>query len=138
MVSITLGMIVARVVYGLVPVGSFATIYAFAAVYLVGVLGIGLFISTVSESQQQATLFAFFLMMIFILLGGLYTPVESMPGWAQHIAAFNPPTYFIAVIRAVYIKGSTLADLAPALVRLAGFAVFFNALAVWSYRKRST
>lgn len=137
LISITLGMIVARVVFGLWPVGSVLTIYLFAAVYLVGVLGVGLFISTVTESQQQATLFSFFVMMVFILLGGLYTPIDSMPGWAQTIASFNPPSYFIEVIRSVYIKGSGVADLLPALVRLIGFAVGFNALAVWSYRKRS-
>jgi ABC-2 type transport system permease protein len=103
----------------------------------VGVLGIGLFVSTVTESQQQATLISFFIMMIFILLGGLYTPIESMPPWAQRIAAFNPPAYFISVVRAVYIKGSSTADLLPTLAKLGGFAVFFNALAMWSYKKRS-
>ncbi|HVV84455.1 MAG TPA: ABC transporter permease [Kofleriaceae bacterium] len=137
LVSITLGMVVARFVYHLMPVGAFLTIYVFAAVYLVGVLGVGLFISTISEHQQQATLFSFFVMMVFILLGGLYTPIESMPGWARWIAAFNPPAYFIEIIRAVYIKGSTIADLLPSLVRLIGFAFAFNALAVWSYRKRT-
>jgi ABC-2 type transport system permease protein len=105
---------------------------------LVGVLGIGLFISTLTESQQQATLLSFFFMMIFVLLGGLYTPIESMPGWAQTIAAYNPPSYFVTVIRAVYIKGSTVGDLLPALVRLGGFAIVFNGLAVWSYKKRSS
>jgi ABC-2 type transport system permease protein len=137
MISITLGMVVGRVVYHLVPAGSVLTIYLFAAVYLVAVLGVGLFISTVTENQQQATLFSFFIMMVFVLLGGLYTPIESMPHWAQTIAAYNPPSYFITVIRAVYIKGSTVGDLLPALARLAGFAVAFNALAVWSYKKRS-
>jgi ABC-2 type transport system permease protein len=77
-------------------------------------------------------------MMVFVLLGGLYTPIESMPTWAQRIAEFNPPSHFIMVVRAVYIKGSGIADLLPALGKLTGFAVVFNALAVWSYRKRST
>ena len=137
MVSVTLGLIVAPLAFGLSPVGSVLTIYGFSALYLVGILGVGLFVSTITESQQQATLMSFFLMMVFVLLGGLYTPIESMPRWAQHIAAFNPPSYFISVIRAVYIKGSTASDLLPALWRMAGFAVAFNALAVWSYRKRS-
>jgi ABC-2 type transport system permease protein len=137
MVSISIGILVARVAFQLWPAGSLLTIYVFAALYLVGVLGIGLFISTITESQQQATLLAFFIMMIFILLGGLYTPIESMPRWAQSIAAFNPPSYFIEVVRAVYIKGSTLADLSPMLAKLGAFALGFNALAIWSYRKRS-
>ena len=138
LVSITIGMVVARVAFELWPAGSFLTIYLFAALYLVGVLGIGLFISTITESQQQATLLSFFIMMIFVLLGGLYTPIESMPGWAQTIAAFNPPSYFVTVIRAVYIKGSSVGDLLPALARLAGFAIVFNGLAVWNYKKRTS
>jgi ABC-2 type transport system permease protein len=138
MISITLGILVAQLVFGLWPLGSFLTVYLFAALYLVGVLGIGLFVSTITESQQQATLVSFFIMMVFILLGGLYTPIESMPTWAQYIAAVNPPSYFIEVIRAVYIKGSTLSDLLPALGALTAFAVGFNSLAIWSYRKRSS
>ncbi len=137
MVSISLGMVVGLVAFHLSPVGSVFTIYLFSALYLVGVLGIGLFISTITDSQQQATLVSFFIMMIFVLLGGLYTPIESMPRWAQYIAAFNPPSYFISVVRAVYMKGSTTGDLLPALAKLGGFALVFNLLAVWSYRKRS-
>jgi ABC-2 type transport system permease protein len=60
-----------------------------------------------------------------------------MPPWAQYIAAFNPPSYFVTVVRAVYLKGSGVADLLPALAKLTGFAVAFNALAVWNYKKRS-
>ncbi len=137
MVSITLGMVVAKLAFNLLPAGSFLTIYLFSAIYLVGVLGIGLFISAITDSQQQATLISFFAMMVFILLGGLYTPIESMPPWARTIAAFNPPAYFISVVRAVYMKGSTVQDLLPTLLKLVGFAVVFNTLAVWSYRKRT-
>jgi ABC-2 type transport system permease protein len=137
MVSITLGIIVAFVIFRILPIGSYFTIYAFAAVYLMGVLGIGLLISTFADTQQQATLFAFFCMMIFILLGGLYTPIESMPEWAQWITRLNPPAYFIKVIRAVYIKGSSFTDLLSDFAAMIGFAVVFNALAVFNYRKRS-
>jgi len=137
-ISITMGMFVGRLAFGLWPVGSFLTIYVMSAVFLVSVLGIGLLISTFTDSQQQATLMSFFFMMIFVLLSGLYTPIESMPGWAQHIAALNPPAYFVQAIRGVYLKGSTLSDLLPSLIKLAGFAVVFNSLAVWNYKKRSS
>ena len=137
MISVTLGMVVALLAFGLVPQGSVFTVYLFAALYLVGVLGIGLFVSTITETQQQATLLSFFLMMVFVLLGGLYTPIESMPTWARYLAALNPPSYFVAVIRAVYIKGSTICDLLPVLLKLIAFAIVFNTAAVWSYRKRS-
>jgi ABC-2 type transport system permease protein len=137
MVSITLGMIVTFVIFRFLPVGSFFTIYAFSAVYMFGVLGIGLLISTFVDTQQQATLFAFFCMMVFILLGGLYTPIESMPEWAQWLTRINPPAYFIKIIRAVYIKGSAFSDLIPEFLVMIVFAVGFNALAVFNYRKRS-
>jgi len=136
MVSITMGMIVAFLFYGLIPLGSYLVIYAYAAVFLLAVLGIGLLISTFADNQQQATLFAFFLMMIFILMSGLYTPVESMPEWAQWVAAFNPPTYFITLIRAVYIKGSGFIDLGHEFLVMFGFAILFNTLAILNYNKR--
>jgi ABC-2 type transport system permease protein len=110
----------------------------FAAIYLLAVLGIGLLISTMAESQQQATLIAFFIMMVFILMGGLYTPVESMPDWAQWIARLNPPTYFIRGIRSIYLMGSSLWDLRQDIMITLAFAVFFNALAVLNYRKISS
>jgi ABC-2 type transport system permease protein len=79
----------------------------------------------------------FFFMMILILMSGLFTPVSSMPGWAQVITIFNPMRYYMEVMRAVYLKGSAMTDLLPQLITLCGFAVFFNGWAVISYRKRS-
>ena len=136
LVSITVGMIVAWVIFGLWPEGSLLAIYLLAMIYLLAVLGIGLLISTFADNQQQATLYAFFLIMCFILLSGLFTPVDSMPDWAQVVARLNPPTYFIQDVRAIYLKGSTLADLWQSLVIILGFAAFFNGLAIWNYRKR--
>ena len=111
LVSVSIGVVVGYIIYGLWPLGSLLSIMVFAAIYLLAVLGIGLLISTMAESQQQATLIAFFMMMVFILMGGLYTPVESMPDWAQWIARLNPPTYFIRGIRSIYLMGSSLWDL---------------------------
>jgi ABC-2 type transport system permease protein len=109
----------------------------FAAVYLLAVLGLGLLISTYAANQQQAMLISFFIMMIFILLGGLYTSIDSMPGWAQMITKANPVAYFVEVMRRVVLKGSSLADISDQLFTVAGFAVLLNGWAVYSYRKRS-
>lgn len=137
LVSITMGLVVAFVVYGIFPLGSVLSLYLASGLYLLSVLGIGLWISTFVDTQQQATLFSFFFMMIFILMGGLYTPIESMPTWAQYIAAFNPPAYFIKIIRAIFIKGSSLHDLSADLWIISGFAILFNLLAIWNYKKRT-
>jgi ABC-2 type transport system permease protein len=136
-VVLTIGLLIARLVYGISPAGNIGLIYIFSSVYLLAVLGLGLLVSTVAQTQQQAMLIAFFLMMIFILLGGLYTSVESMPEWAQWIAACNPVSYFIDVIRMVVLKGSGLRDILPHLGIISLFALFLNAWAIASYRKRS-
>lgn len=136
LITLTVGMGVAFAIFRIVPVGSYLTIYGFSAIYLLSVLGIGLLLSTFSDTQQQATLFAFFFMMIFVLMSGLYTPIDGMPDWAKAIAYCNPPMYFVKAIRAIFIKGSTFADLSFELLCTVGFAVLFNLLAILNYRKR--
>jgi ABC-2 type transport system permease protein len=137
MIILSIGLLISRLAYGINPAGSLFTIYAFAGVYLLAVLGLGLLVSTFTSTQQQAMLISFFMMMVFILLGGLYTSVDSMPHWAQMITKVNPVSYFIEVMRMVVLKGSTLADIKSHLLTVFGFAVFFNAWAIISYRKRS-
>ena len=137
LVVLTIGLLISRLAYGIIPAGSFLTIYVFAALYLLAVLGLGLLLSTYSVNQQQSMLLSFFLMMIFILLGGLYTSIDSMPEWAKWITRFNPVSYFIDVMRMVILKGSGLADIKQHLLIMTGFAVVFNGWAVLSYRKRS-
>ena len=134
---LTIGLIIARFVYGIVPVGSYFTIYAFAAIYLVAILGLGLLLSTYAQTQQQSMLVSFFVTMIFNLMSGLYTPVESMPVWAQWVTRFNPVSYFIEVMRMVMLKGSGLADIGFQIVVVIGFAIFFNGWAILNYSKRT-
>jgi ABC-2 type transport system permease protein len=136
LLSLTIGLLVCYLVFGIVSAGSYLTIYLFAMVYLVAALGIGQLIAIFTETQQQATLFAFFFMMMFVLLSGLYTPIESMPDWAQWLAWANPVSHFVDVMRSVTLKGSSLADLQHRFWAISGFAVAFNVLAMLTYRKR--
>ncbi|ADY51745.1 ABC-2 type transporter [Pseudopedobacter saltans DSM 12145] len=134
---LTLGLVLARFVYGIVPLGSYVTIYIFSSIYLMAILGLGLLLSTYAQTQQQSMLVSFFVTMVFNLLSGLYTPIESMPEWAQMITHFNPVSYFIQVMRMVMLKGSSLADIQHQIYAMLGFAVFFNGWAIFNYRKRS-
>jgi ABC-2 type transport system permease protein len=134
---LTVGLVISRIAYGITPAGSFFTIYVFAAVYLLAVLGLGLLISTWTSNQQQAMLISFFMMMIFILLSGLYTSIDGMPEWAKWITRFNPVSYFIEVMRMVVLKGSDLRDILPHILKVLAFALVLNTWAVISYRKRS-
>jgi ABC-2 type transport system permease protein len=137
MIVLSIGLLIARIAYSIIPAGNLLTIYAFAAVYLLAVLGLGLLVSTFTSTQQQAMLISFFMMMVFILLGGLYTSIDSMPKWAQFITKINPVSYFIEVMRMVVLKGSGLADIRNHLLTVGCFAIFLNTWAVISYRKRN-
>ena len=134
----SLGLLgVARIIYGIVPAGNILVLYAFLSLYLIAVLGIGLTISAYSSTQQQAMSVAFFLMMIFLLMSGLFTPIESMPEWAKWISRINPVTYFIEVMRMVVMKGSGFRELKQHFIIITCFGIASNAWAVWSYRKVS-
>jgi ABC-2 type transport system permease protein len=134
-VVFTIGLLVARWVYGIVPEGNLFALYGFLWLYLLAVLGFGLLISTFSETQQQAMFFMFFFNLIFILLGGLFTPIDSMPYWARMITHFNPLTYLIDVMRMVILKGSGWTDIWSHVKIIALFAVVLNAWAIWNYKK---
>jgi len=132
----TLGLlVVARLVYGIVPAGSLLVVYAYLSVYLIAVLGLGLLISTLADTQQQAMSIAFFFMMIFMLMSGLFTPLDGMPRWAYFIARCSPVTYFIEVVRMVVLKDSGFADLKYHFAIMTTFAVGLNGMAILNYRK---
>ncbi len=137
LVILTIGLVISYVVHGIVPGTNIGTLYVFASVYLLAILGFGLLISNFTQTQQQALMVAFFFMMIFVLMSGLFTPIESMPDWAQKVAWFNPVTYMVDVFRMVLQKGAVLADMQFHLFAIAGGGIVLNLLAIWSYAKRS-
>jgi ABC-2 type transport system permease protein len=131
----TIGLIAMYVIYGIFPQGSFGLLYLFAAVYLVALLGFGLLISTFSNSQLQAMFVAFFFMMIFMLMSGFFTSVDSMPDWARLMSNLTPVTHFIKVVRLIVLKGSEFPHVKMELLYIAGFAILLNGLAILNYRK---
>jgi ABC-2 type transport system permease protein len=96
-----------------------------------------LLISTVTHTQQQAMLVSFFFMVIFILMSGLFTAIESMPSWAQKADLLNPLAYFIRIMRMVLLKGSGFSDIFYNFSSLLIYAVVILWLAIWRYRKVS-
>lgn len=137
MIVLTIGLTVGFLIYGIVPEGKIGLIYLFAAVYLVSVLGLGFLVSTYSETQQQAMFLSFFFIMIFIMLSGLFTSIDSMPQWTKVITWFNPVTYFIQVMRMIVLKGSGFMDILPHLLKVAGIGLVLNIWAIRNYKKTS-
>ncbi len=134
---LALGLTVGKLAFNIPFEGSLLLLFAFAAVYLWVMLGLGLFVSTISNTQQQAMFLSWFFLVIFVLLSGLFTPIENMPHWAQVITWFDPISYFVRVIRAVLLKGSGFPDIAKQFGIIAIQAVVVNSLALLNYRKRA-
>ncbi len=131
------GLIIARFVFSLPMLGNIFLVFGLAAVYLLVVLGIGLFISTFTDTQQQAMFVAWFFMVIFMLMGGIFTPIDSMPHWAQNVTKGNPVAYFVDIMRRVLLKGAGFSDIAFPFSMLVCFAILMLSLAVLRYRKVS-
>lgn len=132
---LTIGLIIAKLIFDVPMVGSLLLMYLYTSIYILVILGIGLFISNFTETQQQAMFISWFFMVIFILMSGLFTPIESMPEWAQLLTEFNPIKYFVEVMRMVMLKGSGFMDILPQLLKTLLYAFIMNVLAVWSYKK---
>ena len=135
LVILTVGLIIAKVVFNVPIVGNIGLIYFFTTIYLLVILGIGLIISNHSDTQQQSMFIAWFIAVIFILMSGLFTPIESMPTWAQNITLFNPIRYFVEIIRMVMLKGATFSDISRPFFLIVFYAVVINGIAVLTYKK---
>ena len=134
---LTVCFILAWLIYGIVPVGHFLLIYFFAVLFVLVMSSFGLVISNYSATMQQSMFVMWFCLLVVILMSGLFTPISSMPEWAQIITIFNPLKYFMEVMRMIYLKGSGFFDLLPQFGILLLFAVVFNSWAVISYRKNN-
>jgi ABC-2 type transport system permease protein len=132
-----LGLIVAQWVFGVPMNGSLMLLFAAAAVYLVVALGIGLLISTRLETQQQPMFVTFFVLMIYLLMSGLFTPIDSMPRWVQLLSELNPVRHFVMIIRAILVKGAGLAEIARPLVILIVYAATVLWFSIRQYSKRT-
>lgn len=136
-VIVTIGMLIGWLVYGLVPQGSIGTIYLATLLFSLVMSGLGVFIANKSSTILQSIFLMFAFIMIFQLMAGLFTPISSMPQWAQYITYAVPPRYFIEIMRAVYLKGTTIPELMPQFAALTAFAVGMLLLAALTYRKQN-
>lgn len=133
--DLAFGLLLARLIFNLPMLGSLPLVFFTASLYLVVVLAFGLIISTLAETQQQAMFIAWFFAIVFLMLSGLFTPIDSMPRWAQIFNYFNPVAYFIKALRMILLKGSTFSDLKLLLGILAVYGLAAVTFAVKWYRK---
>ena len=135
MLIFSIGLAIAKLVFDIPMRGNLLIVYLAAAVYLIVVLGMGLGISTITRTQQQSMFVAFFFTLIFLLMSGLFTPVDSMPDWAQRVAEANPVKHFVSIMRAVLMRGAGLETVGRPILGLGVAGVAVLGLAVMRYRK---
>ena len=133
--DLAVGLIIGKLIFNIPFEGSVALLFLCSAIFMVAVLGLALFISTFAGTQQQFMFTGFFFMIVFILMSGIFTPLESMPVWAQKVDLINPVTYIMRINRMVILKGSTFHDISRDIGALSLIAIAFTTLAINRYRK---
>jgi ABC-type multidrug transport system permease subunit len=137
MINLAVGLLVAALVFGVPMRGSLLLLFGSAAVYLVAALAIGLWISSVVDTQQQAMFVTFFVMNVYLLMSGLFTPIDSMAPWVRAVSELNPVRHFVTISRAILMKGAGLADITRPLITLTAFGAVTLTLAIRQYSKRA-
>lgn len=137
LIVITIGIIAGRLVYNLEPAGNIGAIYLASILFILFMSGMGVVIANKSTTMLQSIFVMFAIIIIFQLMGGLFTPIGSMPHWAQTITYAIPPRYFNEIMRAVYLKGATVAELWQPYLCLSVFAATTCMLAAITYKKQS-
>ena len=137
LLDLALGLSIGWLAFNIPFEGSLLLFFACAAIFLVAVLGLALFFSTMASTQQQFLFVAFFFVMIFILMSGIFTPTESMPLWAQQFNWVNPVAYLMRINRMVMLKGSGFSDIMRDMGMLTILAFSYLTLAIRAYRKRA-
>lgn len=132
----TVGLTVGKLAFDIPLLGSLWLVFGYTAAFMPCVLGLGFLISNFADTQQQAMFTAWFFLIIFILMSGLFTPLESMPELAQTIDRLNPVTYFVRFMRMVLLKGAGFNEIKDNFYTVLGYAIVVNSMAIWTYRKR--
>lgn len=137
LVSITIVLSVMRFWFGINVAGSVFLLYLAAVLFMLSTLSLGLFVSTISKTQQQATMTAVFgIMMPMIYLSGFAFPIENMPMWVQYITYIIPLRYFITIVRGIILKGIGFESLHLEFAALLGFGILLLLISSLRFRKK--
>jgi ABC-2 type transport system permease protein len=133
-----IGLLIMVFLFGIEIQGSLATLLLFTAVFLLAMLGLGFMVSIFAENQVQSMFVIIFFFIVFILLSGLFTPLDSMPPWAKTLNLINPIAHFIVILKSIILKGSSLFDLRNYFIGIFLFAFIVNSITVIFYKNRAS
>jgi ABC-2 type transport system permease protein len=133
--QLTIIVLLMLYVFAIPIAGSILELYLIAFLFIAGVLGLGILMSTLAKTQMQATQMSFFVMLPFVFLSGFVFPIEGMPVFFQYISRLIPARYFIEVLRGIVLRGAALGELSEPILWLAGYTVLIIGLAVVRFKK---
>jgi drug efflux transport system permease protein len=136
-VQATLYLIIVTLLYGVPFRGNLLVFYAAVLAFAEACAGVGLFISSLVRTQQQAFLGAFAVLLPFALLSGFATPVENMPWWLQFVTTINPLAHMLRLMQGLFLKGASVASLVQDLVRLLEIALCTTVAAVLLFSRKA-
>jgi ABC-2 type transport system permease protein len=136
LVIVGVGLTVGYLAFHIPIEGSLWLVFGYTALYTPCMLGFGFLVSNFADTQQQAIFSAWFFLLIFTLMSGLFTPLDSMPVWAQWLNKINPIHYFVEFMRLVLLKGAHFFEIQRNFWSVVMYAVVVNSLAIWTYKKR--
>jgi len=135
-IEMSLALLFGILWFGIPFVGSWGLLYSISFIFLLTTLGLGMFISTVTKTQQQAMFFAWFFSIFGIMTSGFFTPISNMPQIVQYLTYLNPLRYFIKIVRGIMMKGASYDVLYPEILALAIFGVAIFTLSWIRFSKR--
>jgi ABC-2 type transport system permease protein len=134
--EVALVIVAALLIFNTPIRGSILLLFGCAILFLLSTLGVGLFISTISHTQQQAMMSSFFFFMPALLLSGFAFPIRNMPVVVQHLTYLNPLRYFMQIVRNLFLKGVGIESLWQETIALAAFGAAILGLSAWRFRKK--
>lgn len=137
MAEFIIGLVLMKIVFSINVQGSIPLLLGITGIYMLVMLGLGFFISSMAENQLQAMFIVFFLFIVFVLLSGLFTPTEGMPEWAIKLNYLNPLSFFMDVIKSIILKGGGIEDVKTQIIALSVMAVVIDTAAILSYQEKS-
>ncbi|MCF7804684.1 MAG: ABC transporter permease [Candidatus Marinimicrobia bacterium] len=130
-------VMVAGKYYFMIPMrGSFPLLFFVSFLMLLTTLGLGLFVSSITKTQQQSMFVAWFFLIFIILMSGFFFPVDNMPLWLRRLSLLDPLRYYIACLRGIFLKGAGFQALLPQIGALAGYGVLIITFASLRFQKR--
>ena len=136
MIELTVSLIIAKLVYHIPIAGSLPAFYCMTVIFIFCTLGIGIFISTITHTRQQALFTAWFLIVFCILLSGFFLPLDNMPRVIYNISYINPLRYYVTIVRELFLKGSGFTELWKQTAALAAIAMIVMSASVARFQKR--